>query len=58
VLILGLHPSFITQKGDSPDAIWDLLTASGYQVKKEGKNISKMDFCNCTLFFDVHCIAS
>ena len=58
VLILGLHPAFITQKGDSLDAIWELLSASGYLVKMEDKIMTKTDFCNRTILFDVHCFAS
>ncbi len=55
VLILGLHPAFIKQKGDSLEAIWDLLAENGYQVRMEGKVLAKTDFCSRELLFDVHC---
>ena len=58
VLILGLHPAFITQKGDSQEAIWNLLSANEYQVRMYDKNMTKTDFCNRAKLFDVHCFAS
>ncbi len=56
ILILGLHPDFISKKGDSLEKIWDLLHQSGYQVKENKNNLTKTDFCSRTLLFDVHCI--
>ena len=56
VLILGLHPDFITKKGDSLDNIWDLLHQSGYHIKENENNLTRLDFCSRTLLFDVHCI--
>jgi FkbM family methyltransferase len=58
VLILGLHPDFILQKGDSLDAIWHVLTEAGYAVKGEGKVFTKTDFCKRIHLFDVHCLRS
>lgn len=55
ILILGLHPAFINQKGDSLEAIWELLANQRYEVKLEGKNMTRQDFCNRDLLFDVHC---
>lgn len=55
VLILGLHPDFIQKKGDSLDAIWDLLMKYQYRVQLDGKDLTKIDFCNKPLLFDVHC---
>jgi FkbM family methyltransferase len=55
ILILGLHPDFIVQKGDSLEAIWDLLQQQGYEVEMEGKIMTKNDFCSQKLLFDVHC---
>jgi FkbM family methyltransferase len=55
VLILGLHPAFIKKKGDSLEAIWDLLQAQRYIIKMESKNLTKQDFCSHELIFDVHC---
>lgn len=55
VLILGLHPDFIKQKGDSLEAIWDLLQESNYEVRMEDKTLTKSQFCGNTLLFDVHC---
>ena len=55
ILIVGLHPHFISQKGDSLEKIWDLLEESGYSVKENNKNLVRSDFCNRTLLFDVHC---
>jgi FkbM family methyltransferase len=55
VLILGLHPAFITQKGDSLEAIWELLTENGYQLRGDAKQVTKQDFCNRTGLFEVHC---
>jgi FkbM family methyltransferase len=57
VLILGLHPAFIKQKGDSLEAIWDLLAAIPFRVILEGKKMTREDFCSRELLFDVHCIA-
>jgi FkbM family methyltransferase len=57
VLILGLHPAFITQKGDTLEAIWDLLESVPYKTKLDGKEISRQDFCSRDLLFDVHCFA-
>jgi FkbM family methyltransferase len=55
ILILGLHPDFIKQKGDSLEAIWELLMKYQYQVQLDGKDLTKNDFCNKPLLFDVHC---
>jgi FkbM family methyltransferase len=57
VLILGLHPAFITQKGDSLETIWDLLESVLYKIKIDGNEMSKQDFCSRDLLFDVHCFA-
>lgn len=57
VLILGLHPAFINQKGDSLEAIWDLLQSNRYEVKAEGKRMTREDFCSADLLFDVHCFS-
>jgi FkbM family methyltransferase len=56
ILILGLHPHFISQKGDSLERIWEMLQQSGYQVIENGNKLTSSDFCNRTLIFDVHCI--
>lgn len=56
IIILGLHPDFISQKGDSLEQIWDLLHQSGYKVKENKNSLTKSDFCSRTLLFDVHCI--
>jgi FkbM family methyltransferase len=58
ILILGLHPAFIKQKGDSLEAIWDLLDAASYKIKLDGKEISRQDFCSRDLLFDVHCFVA
>jgi FkbM family methyltransferase len=55
ILILGLHPDFINQKGDSLEKIWDLLQQAGYRVKENETSLAKSDFCGRTLLFDVHC---
>jgi FkbM family methyltransferase len=55
VLILGLHPSFIKQKGDSLEAIWDLLKSQQYEITLEDKTLTKESFCSHDLIFDVHC---
>jgi FkbM family methyltransferase len=55
VLILGLHPDFIKQKGDSLETIWDLLKSNQYEVIMGNKKMTKTDFCNHDLLFDVHC---
>ncbi len=54
ILILGLHPEFMRQKGDSLEAIWDLLSNCGYNIKWEGREMIKDDFCSRELLFDVH----
>lgn len=56
MLIVGLHPDFIKKKGDSLEEIWDLLASHGYRVGQDGKFLTKKDFCEQTLLFDVHCI--
>jgi len=58
VLILGLHPFFISQKGDSLEKIWDLLLQFGYRVKENDRDIylTKTEFCGRTELFDVHCV--
>lgn len=55
VLILGLHPAFIKQKGDSLEAIWDLLANIPYKIIMDGKEMTRQDFCSRDLLFDVHC---
>jgi FkbM family methyltransferase len=55
ILILGLHPQFIAEKGDSLEIIWDLLEGQGYEVKKEGRTLTKKEFCSQEFLFDVHC---
>jgi FkbM family methyltransferase len=55
-LILGLHPAFITQKGDSLVEIWDSLMQCGYTVSQNGRDLTKHDFCTRTSLFDVHCV--
>lgn len=54
-LILGLHPKFIKQKGDSLEAIWEILMSAHYKIEMEGSEITKETFCNSGLLFDVHC---
>jgi FkbM family methyltransferase len=54
-LILGLHPAAIRRKGDSLEAIWDLLVSATYKIELDGKEIEKDDFCNRDLLFDVYC---
>lgn len=56
ILILGLHPHFISQKGDSLEMIWDILELSGYRIKENNNHLTRPDFCSRTLLFDVHCI--
>jgi FkbM family methyltransferase len=56
ILILGLHPDFISQKGDSLEMIWDLLQQSGYRIKENNNDLTRSEFCSRTLLFDVHCI--
>lgn len=55
VLLLGLHPAFIKLKGDSLEAIWDVLQDCNYRVKLEDKLMAKEDFCGRNSLFDVHC---
>lgn len=54
-LILGLHPAAIQRKGDSLEAIWDLLKSVPYQIELDGHAVTKEDFCSRELLFDVHC---
>lgn len=54
-LILGLHPAAIQRKGDSLEAIWDLLPSVPYKIELDGKAMTKEDFCGRELLFDVHC---
>ena len=56
VLILGLHPAFISQKGDNLEKIWDLLLQFGYRVKENDNHLTKTEFCGRTELFDVHCV--
>ena len=55
ILILGLHPQFIINKGDSLEAIWELLESHDYNVSYQGRVIDKTSFCSKTDLFDVHC---
>lgn len=55
VLILGLHPVFLKQKGDSLEAIWDLLQRNQYDVRLKDKKMTKNEFCDHDQLFDVHC---
>jgi FkbM family methyltransferase len=55
VLILGLHPAFIREKGDSLEAIWDLLASIPYKLIMEGQEMTRENFCSRDLLFDVHC---
>jgi len=55
VLILGLHPDFILQKGDSLEKIWELLKSVNYEVRIADTLLTKDTFCNNKLLFDVHC---
>jgi FkbM family methyltransferase len=55
VLILSLHPHFIQQKGDSLEAIWDVLQSHNYKIELEEKTLTKESFCQHDLIFDVHC---
>jgi FkbM family methyltransferase len=57
VLILGLHPAFIKQKGDSLEAICDLLESVPYKIRLDDKEMTRQDFCSRDLLFDVHCFA-
>jgi FkbM family methyltransferase len=54
-LILGLHPAAIKRKGDSLEAIWDLLMSVPYNIELDGNPITQYDFCKSELLFDVHC---
>ena len=56
-MILGLHPDFIKQKGDSLENIWDLLERVPYKIIHDGKEMTRQDFCCKDLLFDVHCFA-
>jgi FkbM family methyltransferase len=58
ILIIGLHPEFIKQKGDSLEAIWELLAEAGYQLQRGKIFFSKFDFCNQTQLFEVHCFST
>ncbi len=58
VLILGLHPEFIKIKGDSLEAIWELLANNQFTVRSGDKPMSKEAFCNEKDVFDVHCFRS
>jgi len=55
ILILGLHPDFIKNKGDELSTIWDVLQQSGYMVMENEKKLTKADFCSHELLFDVQC---
>jgi hypothetical protein len=56
-LILGLHPAAIKRKGDSLEAIWNLLVGVPFRIELDGWEITKQDFCSRDLLFDVHCFA-
>lgn len=51
---LGLHPSFITQNGQSLDEIWAILEEYKMQVVFEGKPAEKEWFCSQPALFDVN----
>lgn len=58
LLILGLHPLFVSNKGDRLEDIWKLLEGYGYTISLNGEKISKQEFCShegSAEVFDVHC---
>jgi FkbM family methyltransferase len=57
ILILALHPDFINRKKDKLEDIWDSLQESGYEIKENKDRLTRTDFCNRKILFDVHCIA-
>lgn len=53
---LGLHPPFITAKGDTLDAIWDIIAEYGYSVEFDGQAMDREAFISQPQLFDVELI--
>lgn len=53
LIILGLHPNFISNKGDSLQEIWDLIESCNYRVIFEGKQLNALQFVSQNDLFDV-----
>ncbi len=58
MLVLGLHPAAIQQKGDSLIQIWDLLKTVPYKIYLDGKEMDRDEFCRREILFDVNCIVA
>jgi FkbM family methyltransferase len=52
-MTLGLHPTPIKQKGDSLEAIYDLLAGYNYNISLFGKTLTREDFIAQQDLFDV-----
>lgn len=54
--ILAIHPEPVKAKGDSLEAIYDLVKELNYTALYEDKPISRQDFCSHTGLIDLHLI--
>ncbi len=54
--ILAIHPEPVKAKGDSLEAIYDLVKELNYTALYEDKPISRQDFCAHTGLIDLHLI--
>jgi hypothetical protein len=55
---LGLHPTFITQNGDSLEGIWDLVADLKMRMSFDGDDVTREWFCSQTDLFDVNLLPS
>jgi len=53
-MILALHPAAIAAKGDSLEAIYDLVAGAGYLLYWKNEKIGRQLFCEQTDMFDVY----
>jgi FkbM family methyltransferase len=55
---LGLHPTFITQNGQSLPQIWDTVGQIGMRIEFDGEAVDRDWFCSQTDLFDVNLLPS
>ncbi len=53
-MILALHPLAVAAKGDTMEEIYDTLTAWGYKIFHNNREMAKNLFCETATLFDVY----
>lgn len=54
LVILAIHPEPIEKKGDSLEAIYDMLSSLPYNISCDGKPITREAFCSNRELIDLH----